>query len=288
MDIIKEAFLRPKEGIQKYAEQILKTITTRTSLFNLTSDGIQTITSEPIDYIPVTNIFDRVSIILNEDSEIKTRSSYRTTDILSMTAGYDNLRTLYETTVKGSGSGSGSGIELSIETVSQQNPIRTVNLLTSDPRICADPPMYPEAVLTFIEMMSSTITGLIPEDETDEHIFQIMDLGVGNGEILAACAAMPNCIYTGVDTRLTEKFTARTTTDAPIRQDSRGLIDILSIAEPYITRRCMLFNKMLSKEELDKDHNFDIIFIHVDYYTAPSPDSGDGVGKVTRFAEGSA
>ena len=174
----------------------------------------------------------------------------------------------FPVTIGGSGSGSGSGIELSIETVSQQNPIRTVNLLTSDPRICADPPMYPEAVLTFIEMMSSTITGLIPEDETDEHIFQIMDLGVGNGEILAACAAMPNCIYTGVDTRLTEKFTARTTTDAPIRQDSRGLIDILSIAEPYITRRCMLFNKMLSKEELDKDHNFDIIFIHVDYYTA--------------------
>ena len=266
MDTIKEAFLSPKEGLQTYAERIIKTISTRSSLFNLTNDGIQTITSEPIDFLPVASNSERVSIILGEDSEIKARTSYRTTDILSMTAGYDNLRTVYETIAKDLGKT--SGLSLSIETVSQQNPIRAVSLLTSDSRVCSDPPMYPEAVMTFIETVSPVITELIPEDERSKHIFHIMDLGVGNGEILAACATMPNCIYTGVDTRLPENFIERTTTDSPIRHDSRGLIDILSLASPDITRRCILLSEMPTNDEMNKSEKYDLIFIHIDYYTA--------------------
>jgi hypothetical protein len=266
MDTIKEAFLSPKEGLQTYAERIIKTISARSSLFNLTNDGIQTITSEPIDFLPVASNSERVSIILGEDSEIKARTSYRTTDILSMTAGYDNLRTVYETVAKDSGKT--SGLSLSIETVSQQNPVRAVSLLTSDSRVCSDPPMYPEAVMTFVETVSPVITELIPEDERSKHIFHIMDIGVGNGEILAACATMPNCIYTGVDTRLSENFIERTTTDSPIRHDSRGLIDILSLASPDITRRCILLSEMPTNDEMKKSEKYDLLFIHVDYYTA--------------------
>lgn len=278
MDSIKEAFLSPKEGLAKYAERTLKSIAARSGAYILTNDGVQTITQEPIDFLPLTNNAERVSAIWNEDSAQKEHGPFSTTDILSMTAGYDNLRTIYETTMKGSGSvvgtGSGSGVgltsglALSIETVSQQNPTRAIPLLTSDARLCSDPPMYPEAVVMFMREMIPIVAGFKDEDDQKDHILEILDIGVGNGEILAASCAIPRCMYTGVDVRLPEDFIERTTTDSPIRNDSRGILDIFSLADPQVTRRCWLNNQLLTVQELKMTEKYDIIFIHIDYYTA--------------------
>ena len=285
MDSIKEAFLSPKEGLAKYAERTLKSIAARSGAYAFTNDGVQTITQEPIDFLPLTNISERVSAVWNEDSAQKEHGPFSTTDILSMTAGYDNLRTIYETTMKGTGAGSGvvesgagagggvgmgltSGLALSIETVSQQNPTRAVPLLTSDARLCSDPPMYPEAVVMFMREMIPIIAGFKDEYDQKNHILEILDIGVGNGEILAASCAIPRCMYTGVDVRLPEEFIERTTTDSPIRNDSRGILDIFSLVDPQVARRCTLIHRMLTDEEFGMLEKHDIIFIHIDYYTA--------------------
>ena len=264
MDSIRNAFLNPKEGLADYSKQILESIASRSSFYNFTSDGVKVLTQTPLDFSPLTNIGERASIILNEEIGIKARSSIRTTDILSITAGYNNLHTIYDTILKA------PGRSISIESISQQNPIRGISFLTSDHSICSDPPVYPEGVVLFLQSLIPVVASFKDEDAQKDHILHILDLGVGNGEILASACATPRIIYTGVDSRLTERFVEATTEDAPIHKDSRGIIDIFTMTDPQIVRRCSLVPEMPVKEEITE--KLDIVFIHVDYYTATKGD----------------